>query len=73
MSEVRRWGYAAMYPGLGEPAAVCQGMRGRAVSSSSSASHQRVAIVISNSRTCIRGIGSCRDDGLEASATSDTG
>ena len=47
-------------------------MRGRAVSSSSSASHQRVAIVISNSRTCIRGIGSCRDDGLEASATSDT-
>ena len=72
MSEVRRWGSAAMHPGLAEPAAVCQGMRGRAVPSSSSAAHQRVAIVISNSRTCIRGIGSCRDDGLEASATSDT-
>ena len=53
MSEVRRWGIRGQ--GHAEPAAVCQGMRGRAVPSSSSASHQRVAIVISNSRTCIRG------------------
>ena len=60
--------------GRAEPAAVCHGMRGRAVSSSSSASDQRVGIFVSNVRTCIRGIGNCRatDDWFEASATNDT-
>ena len=60
--------------GRAEPAAVCHGMRGRAVSSSSSASDQRVGIFVSNVRTCVREIRSCRatDDWFEASATNDT-
>ena len=70
-------GSASYLQGQAEPAAVRQGMRGRAGSSSSSASAQRVAdVFVSNAHACIHvelGAAVQRTEWFEASATKDRG
>ena len=69
-------GSASYLQDQAEPAAVRQGISGRARSSSSSASSQRVAVIfVSNARACIHeelGAAEHRAEWFEASATKDS-
>ncbi len=69
-------GSASYLQGQAEPAAVRQGMRGRAGSSSSSASSQRVAVIfVSNARACMHvelGAAVQRTEWFESSATKES-